>query len=200
LNKKKYYEWLKETIYDGDIIELFSNLKSILDLGCGTGFIGKYIKGRTIGIDLDIGALKVAKENEEVLIASGIYLPFKNESFSGVIAKDILEHLLHPLVAVNEIYRVLERGGIVYASVPDANTNKVWDDYTHVRPFTKRSLKSLFEDGGFSVKKIWYISTIPGSGVYMRKTKGRKQPLLFRIIARIGLGRRNVNILAKKEM
>ena len=77
-------------------------------------------------------------------------LPFEDASFDGVILKDVLEHLDDAVAAVREVRRVLRPGGQVFASSPDAQ-RWVWDDYTHVRPFTRKSFRLLFADQGFDV-------------------------------------------------
>ena len=45
-------------------------------------------------------------------------LPFTNCSFDGVIIQAVLEHVLDPHQCVKEIYRVLDKDGIVYAETP----------------------------------------------------------------------------------
>jgi 2-polyprenyl-3-methyl-5-hydroxy-6-metoxy-1,4-benzoquinol methylase len=62
-----------------------------------------------------------------------------------VVAKDILEHLTKPWLVLKEVRRVLKPEGIVLASVICYRGRRVWDDYTHVRGFTLRSLQRMFE-------------------------------------------------------
>lgn len=45
-------------------------------------------------------------------------LPFKDNSFDGVIVQAVLEHVVDPYRCVAEIHRVLKDGGIVYAETP----------------------------------------------------------------------------------
>jgi SAM-dependent methyltransferase len=52
------------------------------------------------------------------LICDGHDLPFRNETFDGVIIQAVLEHVLEPIRCVNEIYRVLKHDGIVYSETP----------------------------------------------------------------------------------
>ena len=70
--------------------------------------------------------------------------------FDAIFAKDVFEHVLEPWKLAQECNRVLKKGGIVIATVPSP-TAKAWDDYTHVRPFTKRSIEELFLDNGFEI-------------------------------------------------
>lgn len=196
MEKKRYYQWHISDNYR-DIIDPFLDKEWILDVGCGEGVLGRHLRGTMVGVDSDMIALKKAKDNELAIKADIERLPFKSDIFDGIIAKDVLEHLLHPLISVNEFCRVLKKEGIVFASVPDVKSKDAWDDYTHVRPFTRKSLRSLFEDGNFKVIKMWY--DIIGSGLYRRITKKYKTPFFCKILGQIGIGRRTIYILAKKE-
>ncbi|MBI4548208.1 MAG: class I SAM-dependent methyltransferase [Ignavibacteriae bacterium] len=52
------------------------------------------------------------------LFCDGHDLPFMDNTFHGVIATAVLEHVLYPERVVSEIYRVLVPGGIVYSEIP----------------------------------------------------------------------------------
>lgn len=52
------------------------------------------------------------------LICDAHSLPFKDNSFDGVIVQAVLEHVVDPLQCVREIYRVLKDDGIVYSETP----------------------------------------------------------------------------------
>lgn len=146
------------------------DVNSVLDIGCGTGWIGEPLTREgieVIGVDNDPGALRDARQRESETIrvnieASG--LPFDDQTFDGVIAKDILEHLVRPGPAVEEISRVLRPGGVAVVSVPMAKPSVVYDDYTHIRGFTESAVKTLFRDYGFIVTDTSPMGGIPGFG------------------------------------
>jgi len=48
-------------------------------------------------------------------VADAHDLPFMSESFDAVVIQAVLEHVLNPQQCVDEIYRVLKKGGLVYA-------------------------------------------------------------------------------------
>jgi SAM-dependent methyltransferase len=58
-------------------------------------------------------------------------LPFHANSLDYVISSHVLEHVANPVAALEEWYRVLRPGGIVYLLVPDRRVT--WD---HGRPLT----------------------------------------------------------------
>jgi SAM-dependent methyltransferase/uncharacterized protein YbaR (Trm112 family) len=52
------------------------------------------------------------------LICDAHDLPFKDETFDGVVAQAVLEHVVDPFRCVEEMHRVLKQDGIVYAETP----------------------------------------------------------------------------------
>jgi ubiquinone/menaquinone biosynthesis C-methylase UbiE len=125
-------------------------------------------------------------------------LVFDDEHFSMVILMDILEYLNNPLQIVKESFRVLEKGGRIFAFAPDAQKG-VWDDYSHKRPFSKKSLKRLFIDCGFSIVKISYEPVMPGVNRFCKFFNINKRPLIFWLLAKLSLFNRNVYIVAEKR-
>jgi ubiquinone/menaquinone biosynthesis C-methylase UbiE len=45
-------------------------------------------------------------------------LPFKSNTFDGVVAQAVLEHVVDPYRCAEEIHHVLRNGGVVYAETP----------------------------------------------------------------------------------
>jgi uncharacterized protein YbaR (Trm112 family) len=64
-------------------------------------------------INLDIGKFK----NVDV-VADGKKLPFKNNSFDGMLMESVLEHVDEPEIVIKEAYRTLKKGGKIYISIP----------------------------------------------------------------------------------
>lgn len=148
----------------------FEGCSEVLDVGCGIGSFGQHTPSylphiNVFGIDNDADAVKIAGKYEFASVGDldGI-LSYKNVSFDGILAKDVLEHVNEPWKLVSEMKRVLRIDGIIIATVPSPGA-KAWDDYTHVRPFTKRSITELFLDQGFKVEYVRPLCGIPGAGV-----------------------------------
>ena len=52
------------------------------------------------------------------LICDAHDIPFKDNSFDGVVIQAVLEHVVDPVRCVSEIHRVLKADGLVYAETP----------------------------------------------------------------------------------
>ena len=163
--------------------EILGEVKIILDLGCGNGSIGKFKPNsqiKVIGIDKDINLLKEAAKFEEVIsydLGKG-NLPFPNDYFDGIIAKDILEHVYNPSLIMTEMHRILKPNKKAIISVPMAKPSIVWDDYTHIRGFTKKAIIKMVRDHNFELISIAPIGNIPGFGVL---NLNKLTPIVFRI-------------------
>ncbi len=144
----------------------FGDARTILDVGCGTGGLGRYRPSPDVeihGVDSDAGAAKQACRFEVVvcLDVEASPLPYEDGSFDAVLAKDIFEHVQDPGRLAREIYRVIRPGGVLVASLVMARASRVWADYTHVRGFTKRSACLLLKDAGFTVEAVWSMGGVP---------------------------------------
>lgn len=79
----------------------------ILNLGSGVKRFGR----SAINLDLEPFA------NVDV-VADGQHLPFLDDVFDAVLVEYVVEHVPDSSGIVRELYRVLRRGGLVYATVP----------------------------------------------------------------------------------
>lgn len=68
--------------------------------------------------------------------------PFAADSFGMVTAKGVIEHLSAGLIPfMDQAWRVLENDGYLWASVPSPTFTHLWDDPTHIRPYTPNSFR-----------------------------------------------------------
>jgi ubiquinone/menaquinone biosynthesis C-methylase UbiE len=98
---------------------------TIIDVGTGPGRlpieIAKQVENaKVFGIDLSQDMIKIAKRNAdregvgdrvEFRVGSAYNTGFENNSIDLVVSTGTMHHLSKPLVAFNEIYRILKRGG-----------------------------------------------------------------------------------------
>lgn len=157
----------------------------ILEAGCGAGRVLRYYKERghdITGMDfIESPIEKLKKIDPELKAEVGDIadLRYRDASFRYVLAFGLyhnLEHLLDK--AVNETFRVLERGGRVCASFRADNLQTLLTDRLteyktrrkkekaspakfHKRNLTKGELKKLFERAGFEVEAIYHVENMP---------------------------------------
>lgn len=98
---------------------------SLLDIGCGTGFIidiAKKYFDKVAGIDLTQAMLDEIKpaENVTVYIGDSEGMQFDDESFDVCTAYSFMHHLPEFEPTMSEVFRVLRSGGYFYS---DADPN-----------------------------------------------------------------------------
>ncbi|MBI3385344.1 class I SAM-dependent methyltransferase [Candidatus Gottesmanbacteria bacterium] len=136
------------------------SVSSIVDLGCGSGeflFLSQKIYPKSIGIDLNEGSIKTCQDKGlNVKKQNAVDTHLEEHVYDIVRAQNILEHLQNPQKLILEAKRLLKVHGFIVIHVPtNFSTNypitNFWDDYTHVRPFTKRCLYRLLSDFNFKI-------------------------------------------------
>lgn len=150
--------------------------KSIIDLGCGAGSLGKALKERqpchVTGIELNRAAAEIAKSNLDICLCDNLnrYNPaLDRRKYDCIVLADILEHLIQPWQVLKKFAQALEGNGTIVASIP--NIAHPWIisqlqkglfryetagllDITHLRFFTKTTIGQLFYKAGLKVTKI----------------------------------------------
>jgi len=196
--RPSYHDWHEQPGYFRDVTRHFAPDARILDVGCGTAWLGDHFRDY-VGIDDSAEAVEQAQSLGRNVLCHSVDdpLPFPDGAFDGVVLKDLLEHVTDPVSVVREVHRVLRPGGRVFASSPDAQ-RWVWDDYTHRRPFTRKSYRMLFSDQGFDVVHVGYESVMPGIGILSGLTRRRRRPRALGALAALPVVRRNVWALAQR--
>ena len=121
-----------------------------LNLGCG-----KDIREGWINLDLIDG------EGIDVLHdLNNLPLPFEDNEFDYVLCKDILEHI-DVIPVINDIYRILKKGGILRIRVPHFTSSINYGDPTHKVQFSINSFDFFIANSMFSYeRKVNYFSKI----------------------------------------
>ncbi len=182
-------------IYSKSFNEYIYNLvpdnKKVLDVGCNTGNLGYQLIKRkncvVYGIDYSVNSIKKAKTKltkAEVFELENYKVPFEKEKFDVIIFADVLEHIRYPERTIADFKKILKDDGIIIASIPNvANINIRWNlfwgnwnykdwgilDKTHMRFFTKKTIKQLFNDQNYKIIKI---TSTPGANfIFLRYFK-----------------------------
>jgi SAM-dependent methyltransferase len=193
-----YFDWHEQPGYYRDVTRHFDSAAELLDVGCGIAWLADHFEHYT-GIDGSAEAVAEARRRGRNVTQANVDepLPFEEASFDAAVLKDVLEHVADPVALVGEVRRVLRPGGRVFASSPDAQ-RWVWDDYTHRRPFTRKSYRLLFRDQGLEVERAGYESVMPGTGIVSGLLPSKRRPAPLRAAAWLPIVRRNVWLLARR--
>jgi ubiquinone/menaquinone biosynthesis C-methylase UbiE len=143
------------------------------DLGCGDGYgsFKLYQAGyRVVGIDLSEEMIEKANhraESERVTFLQGdlTNLPFKDDSFSGLMAINSIEWTEQPLKALNEMKRVLKRDHLLCLGLlgPTAAPRKnsyprLYGESVICNTMMPWEFQQLSQENGWEI--------VDGSGVY----------------------------------
>lgn len=183
INKDYYrfieeYDWVEVTDHFHGLESFFHRLREFLirknikkygvgdkylDAGCGTGLILRHLPKGSVGIDINPRNISKAKKHAphaKVVLGDIEALPFKDDEFSTIVCTEVIEHQPDPKPTVEELKRVIKKGGVLIGSVP--SSSPIWflrflsstcprGEPFH-KNFSRKELKALFHD--FKIKKL----------------------------------------------
>lgn len=143
----------------------------VLDIGCGSGYTLMLLKEIYPGIKAyGVDIIKPEKFPEFIkFYKSDIEkdkLPFDDNFFDFILCRGVIEHLKNVTNLFHEAHRVLRKDGIVHILTENYTalflpsctfsqyTLNFLDDYTHIRPYTEKSLKRLLQTANFQNIKV----------------------------------------------
>jgi SAM-dependent methyltransferase len=122
----------------------------VLDVGCGAmpyrAIAASYVTSYD-GLDL-------APRAEDVRYVCSVtdMSPVLSDSYDTVLCSQVLEHISHPIAAVEEIARVLRPGGTLIVAVPFLG--RLHEEPNDFQRFTEHGLRQILTDAGFVVESI----------------------------------------------
>ena len=121
--------------------------RSVLDAGCGVGWGSALLAhagaARVTGLDIDAGALADAtgRTDAATFVRGDLTdLPFADASFDVVVCYEAIEHVARPLLALDELRRVLAPDGVLTVSSPNPDVYPAGNPF-HVHEFTPDELR-----------------------------------------------------------
>jgi SAM-dependent methyltransferase len=166
----------------------------ILDVGAGRGIFVEEARVAGLAVvatDLEPAAGPVWRSRGITgVVADAFAPPFKEASFDVVRLKEVIEHVADPRALVAASMLLLRPGGYFIAHVPSPYSQwypvgNFWDDYTHVRPFSRQGLRRLMEDSGLGEIRI--DAYVAGRNALERgigRLLRRVLPHTYRVVAR----------------
>ena len=174
------------TTCHGKILNQIRPNSLVLECGCATGYITKFLKEQ---LDCKVHIVEFEKEAFDIareFAAGGICADLNQESwvkefegmqFDYILFMDVLEHLYNPLKALTLAEKMLKPDGSVLISLPNIAHNDVLInlynnafnyqklgllDNTHIRFFAKNNLSALMEDSGLRMVELDYTHVTSG--------------------------------------
>jgi len=160
--------------------------KRVLDIGCGTGTLGREIKKKmpceVLGITYSEEEAKLARiELDRVLVEDLNHFDVRQTGrFDCVICSHVLEHLNQPEVLLSRIHNILQPDGKLLVVLPNTlfwkqrllflrgqfkYTDQGILDRTHVRFYDWESANALLRDSGYIVSESFVDGMFPLRGL-----------------------------------
>lgn len=158
--------------------------KTLLDVGCGSGFIVKQMSEfgwQAVGVEPGEWGQIAARERQINIVKGFLTEETFQIKFDVITATDVLEHQPDPYEFITLIKHYLKPEGLVIFSLPFADSlfsnifKSKWSMVappTHCQFFTNKSMNVLAGKTGFTIiKKVQYNSAIPYLGRFKQLTK-----------------------------
>lgn len=179
-------DWGKEDPKEVIVPEITRG-SSVLDVGCGVGGFGKWLKANrdaeVVGLDGHKDAVATAKTHLDAAYQvdlndlSAVKKVVGSAHYDVITFIDVLEHCYHPQELLELFKSHLKPGGRIIVSLPNiAHYSGRWEllrgrfddhdsglfDRTHVKFYTRKSSQELLERAGLQITKT--LNTSPSSG------------------------------------
>lgn len=132
---------------------------TVVDVGAGRAdFINNIRAAERIAVDLEPGASRFCSEGVRFVPGSATDLPLPPGSVDVCFASNLLEHLNDEEVvrALASMRTVLRPGGRLILIQPNYYYayREYWDDFTHKKAFSHRSLADAVVTAGFVLREV----------------------------------------------
>ncbi|MCX6154244.1 MAG: class I SAM-dependent methyltransferase [Candidatus Kapabacteria bacterium] len=140
--------------------------EDVLDVGCGTGGVLKFLSAsyNMIGLDMSSIALDYCRKRGLVRLYNCSLSEFdsKDINLKAITFFDVIEHIDDDVDVVKSAYNLLPKGAFLIASVPAYQWlwSKHDEMHQHKRRYSKKSFSDLITGSGFSIDYISYFNSI----------------------------------------
>ena len=174
-NNDNSFNYLYKTLRK--LISKYKKDMSILDIGCGNGYLTKKITKdfkNVVAIDNSKSAIKFAKKKYKGSIKF-INVDLDNfiikKKFHIILLIEVIEHVYLPDLFLKKIVKFMNKNSILIISTPyhgylknlvisllnkfDSHFNPLWN-YGHIKFWSKKTLTFLLNTNNLKVNKVFY--------------------------------------------
>jgi 2-polyprenyl-3-methyl-5-hydroxy-6-metoxy-1,4-benzoquinol methylase len=139
---------------------------TMLEIGCATGFFMEIavMQGWNVeGIDISSYAVEAAKRKGLRATTATIESFETNNTYDCIVMQDVIEHVVDPAGMMRRVHALLNQGGFVALTTPDAGSlwarmwGKKWHAFVppqHLFYFRVSNLTRILESCGFTVRQV----------------------------------------------
>jgi len=189
VNFKSAYPMIYEAVNQGVLDSIPATSRRVLDLGCGSGALGREIKRvidcEIVGVTYSVEEAALAGPALDTVLVRDLntFDPVEAGEFDCVICSHILEHLYAPEELLQRLHKSLKVDGSLIVALPNVlhwrqrlmfvrgrfrYTDGGIMDRTHFRFFDWATAHALLEDNGFEVITCHADGTFPLSRFLFR--------------------------------
>ncbi len=157
--------------------------KTVMEIGCGKGAVTRHLKNNGCNItciEISEEYATEAKNYCDDLIIGDVEslneLKIPENHFDVILYGDVLEHLKNPSEVLKKFSKYLKNGGYIVISTPNIANWRIrvnllfgnFDyqdqgilDKTHLRFYTKKTLKKMVKKSGYKIVKFDIAPSLP---------------------------------------
>ena len=191
----------------GKVLHQIRPGSSVLECGCATGYITRFMKEqlecKVHIIEYEQDAFDIASQYAESGICADLMQDswvkeFEGMQFDYILFMDVLEHLMDPKKVLMQAEKLLKKDGTVLVTLPNIAHNDIIInlynnafnylergilDNTHIKFFGRNNLNSLLEDTGLQMTRLEYSLVKTGRSEQFWETECRVSEALLKALA-----------------
>ena len=159
--------------------------KSILDVGCSSGFVLEDLKRALPEVNLmgsdylrgSVESLAQRMPNLPLLLFDLRQCPLPPACIDGITCLNVLEHIDDDFAAMRHMYRILKPKGVLHLEVPAGPALfDIYDEHLlHHRRYSLKEITQLARQAGFQVKRATHLGFFVYPAFWCAKQRNRRK-------------------------